>query len=195
MPQLRLFLRSRVPVHIAVAVIGFMLGATTLVFAATTGAVKLQAFNLADGADPTHLAKVDASGNVAVRVARQPFQQQVSIFSPGGGDFCEPITVPSGMRLTIESASANASWLAGFPPSVYLRIVTTLGGVTTDARSVPLAMRELYTNTYAGSVQTLLFTGGGLDPEPARTYALYVCTLGIGVEAHAFVTGYLEPAQ
>src|SRR6266542_1060723 len=100
-----------------------MLGGTTIVLAATGGAVKLDVFQLADGTNPNQLAKVDAAGNVAVtvantpvvsisgtpavRLARQPFQQFVSLFSPGGGDFCEPIVISSGMRLTIESFSAN----------------------------------------------------------------------------------------
>jgi hypothetical protein len=189
------------------AVIGFMLGATTLVLAAGTGAVRVEAFSLADGSNPAQLAKVDASGNVAVsvantptvaiagtptvRVARQPFQQFVAVFSPGGGDFCEAIVVPSGMRLTIESFSANVLWFE--KPSVYLRTDTTLGGGTTEVRSVALDMHQLYTNTWAGSVQTLLFTGGDLGPDPARTYAVYACTLGIGVELRGLVTGHLEP--
>src|SRR5512132_1497129 len=142
MLQLGRFLRSRVPVHVAMAVIGFMLGGTTVVLAATSGAVKLEAFNLADGTDPTHLAKVDASGNVAVsitntpsvslsgtpsvslsgtptvRVARQPFQQFVSA-SFSSNEVCEALTVPAGMRLTIEAASADASGSA--QPHLYLR--------------------------------------------------------------------------
>ncbi len=215
MSPLRRSLRSRLASHVALAVVAFMLGGTTIVLAAGSGAVKLPSFQLADGTNPDQLAKVDASGNVAVsvantpsvniantpavtigetptvRVARQPFQQFVPVFSPGGGDFCEPIVIPSGMRLTIESFSANAFWFE--KPSVYLRVDTMLGGVTTEVRSVALEMRQLYTNTWAGSVQTLLFTGGDLGPDPSRTYTVYACTLGIGVELRALVTGYLEP--
>jgi hypothetical protein len=185
------FFRGRVAVHVVIGVVGFMVGATTLVFAASTGAVKLDALRLADGTNPAQLAKVDASGNVAVRAARQPFQQFVLVYSPGGGDFCEAIVVPSGMRLTIESFSANVFWLER--PSAYLRIDTTQGGTTTQVRSVPLEMRELFTGVWAGSVQTLLFTGGDLGPDPTRTYTIHACTLGIGVELRGLVTGHLEP--
>lgn len=197
------------------AVIGFMLGGTTVVLAATSGAVKIEAFNLADGTDPTHLAKVDASGNVSVsiantpsvslsgtpsvsvsgtptvRVARQPFQQFVNV-SFTSTEACEALTVPAGMRLTIEAASADAS--ASTQPNLYLRTDASLGGGTSFVRSVDLEVRASASAGWTGQIQTLLFAGTGLEPESARTYTVHAC--GYATSAgyfRMFVTGYLDP--
>jgi hypothetical protein len=198
------------------AVIGFMLGGTTVVLAATSGAVKIEAFNLADGTDPTHLAKVDVSGNVAVsiantpsvslsgtpsvsvsgtptvRVARQPFQQFVNVSFTSGGEACEALTVPAGMRLTIEAATADAS--ASAQPNLYLRTDASLGGGTSFVRSVDLEVRALASAGWTGQTQTLLFAGTGLEPESARTYTVHACGYATSPGYfRMFVTGHLDP--
>src|SRR6266568_1622860 len=141
MAPLRHVLRIRFQGYLVTAIAAFMLGSATIVLAAVSGAVKIDSFHLADGTNPDQLAKVDASGNVAVsiantpsvsvanspsvtlsgtptvKVARQAFQQFVSA-STTGSESCAAVTIPNGMRLTIESFSADA--VGATAPRVYV---------------------------------------------------------------------------
>ena len=71
-------LRPHVWRYALVAVLAFTIGSAGVVFAASTGAVSLPAFRLADGVNPDQVATVDAGGNVHVSVANQPATQQVT---------------------------------------------------------------------------------------------------------------------
>lgn len=214
--QLRRFLRGRIAGHVAIAVLAFSLGGSTVVFAANSGALKLQAFNLADGTDPSQLAKVDASGNVAVSVAntptvsitgtpsvsiagsttvklnREPFQVFVTAVS-SGAEACEAIVVPAGKQLTIESFSADATSIT--PPSVYLRETAVRGPTTSFVRSLSLKLVSPASNQWAGDVQTLLIFGGGADANGSTITALDACVSTPSGYFRGFVTGYLEPLQ
>jgi hypothetical protein len=192
------------------AVLGFTLGGSTIVFAASSGAIKIEAFNLADGTNPSQLAKVDASGNVSVsvanaptvsiagtptvKVARQPFQQFVSGFSTGG-ESCAEVVAPAGTRLTVEAFSAEADENNNGKPSVYLRVVAASGGGASYVRPISLDL-QLTSIGWTGDVQTTLFTGSSLSGD-GKTYSIYACVIssvyGNSSTFRGFVSGYLEP--
>ena len=71
-------LRTRVLRYTAVAVMAFSAGSASIVLAASSGAMQLPVFRLADGTNPDQFAKVDAAGNVQVSVNNQPSTQQIS---------------------------------------------------------------------------------------------------------------------
>jgi hypothetical protein len=72
--------RLRTPVwrYMVIGVLTFTLGSASAVFAASSGALTVPRFSLADGTNPDQLAKVDADGSVHVTVSNQPSTQQVS---------------------------------------------------------------------------------------------------------------------
>lgn len=71
-------LHAHVLRYTVIAVLAFSIGSASIVFAASSGAVQLPTFRLADGTNPDQLAKVDANGSVQVSVANQPTSQQIS---------------------------------------------------------------------------------------------------------------------
>ncbi len=71
-------LRTRVLRYTAIAVLAFSVGSASVVLAASSGAMQLPVFRLADGTNPEQFAKVDAAGSVQVSVNNQPLTQQVS---------------------------------------------------------------------------------------------------------------------
>src|SRR6266545_2796403 len=76
--SLRGLLRTSVFRYTSVAVLALTLGSASVVLAASTGAMQLPTFRIADGTDPERLAKVDAAGNLQVSVNNTPSTQQVS---------------------------------------------------------------------------------------------------------------------
>jgi hypothetical protein len=211
MLQLRRFLRGRVPAHVAMAVLGFTLGGSTIVFAASSGAIKIEAFNLADGTTPSQLAKVDASGNVAVsvanaptvsiagtptvKVARQPFQQFVYGATTSGSEECDEVVVPAGMRLKVEAFSAEAEESNNSKPSVYLLVTAATANGGNLVRPIGLDL-DFTRGRWVGDVQTTLFTGSGLAGD-GITYSIHACVVsavsGDLTSFRGFVSGYLEP--
>jgi hypothetical protein len=71
-------LRTRVLRYTAIAVLAFSVGSASVVLAASSGAMQLPVFRLADATNPEQLAKVDAAGSVQVSVNNQPSTQQIS---------------------------------------------------------------------------------------------------------------------
>jgi hypothetical protein len=71
-------LRTRVLRYTAIAVLAFSVGSASVVLAASSGAVQLPTFRIADGTNPEQFAKVDAAGNVQVSVNNFPATQPVS---------------------------------------------------------------------------------------------------------------------
>src|SRR6266571_7407367 len=181
MAPLRHVLRIRFQGYLVTAIAAFMLGSATIVLAAVSGAVKIDSFHLADGTNPDQLAKVDTSGNVAVsvantpsvsvanspsvtlsgtptvKVARQPFQQFVSALHVGAfGEDCATVTIPDGMRLTIESFTADAEGATA--PQVYLLTVVQNCCGGSLVRNVILDLRPRGSGLWTGEIQTLLFS-------------------------------------
>lgn len=76
--DLRRLARTRVIRYTTIAVLAFTLGSATVVLAASTGAMQLPTFRLADGTNPDQVAKVDAAGNVHVSVNNLPGTQEIS---------------------------------------------------------------------------------------------------------------------
>jgi hypothetical protein len=76
--RLRDSLRTPVLRYTAIAVVAFSVGSASVVLAASSGAMQLPVFRLADGTNSEQLAKVDAAGNVQVSVNNQPSTQQIS---------------------------------------------------------------------------------------------------------------------
>jgi hypothetical protein len=129
----------------------------------------------------------------AVRVVREPFQQFVDLVSSGQPETCEAIVVPAGMRLTIESFSAEVTG-ASVAPRAYLRTNTTLtsesGTTVLSDRTVVLPM-ELGSGRWAGHTATLLHSGPASDSTSA-SYSYFGCFMGTGI-FHGLVSGWLEP--
>jgi hypothetical protein len=178
-----------------------MLGSATIV----SGVVKLDSFHLADGTNDARLAKVDASGNVAVsvnnspsvsisgtptvEVSHQPFPQFVLASSDGVGESCDEIDIPAGMRLTIESFSADAQGLS--KPTVYLMTLASTPTSSHSVRTIVLELRPRESGWWGGDARTLLVSGADVDPN-GWSFSCRACVCGPG-SFRGFVTGYLDP--
>ena len=138
---------------------------------------------------------VNVGGAVTVQSTRQPFQEFVDGQSQAGED-CDPINVPPGKRLVLESFSGDALSSTADPPSVYLRVNATAGASTAIVRPVPLELTKLATSGWSGSANVLLHSG---SPSPGgETYTLFACVLHAdGADTgsfRGFVSGWLEDA-
>jgi hypothetical protein len=139
-------------------------------------------------------ANVNVRNTPSVRVAREPFQQEVDQNAvQASPEVCDPIVVTAGKRLTIESFSADLLTVESPPPHVFLRVAVVQGNNSFFVRSLALKMQALDSRTFAGDLQTLLFTGAANDPN-GRTFSYAACMSGASGVIHGFVTGYLDPA-
>jgi hypothetical protein len=133
------------------------------------------------------------NGTVNAAIVREPFQQYVS-GSSTSAETCEPIVVPAGKRLTIESFSAEAG---GSPkPDVYLRMTINFqNGTTFFRRNVHVPLEPTQSVPYAGNVNTLLNTGATSENTNglfSYDSCIYV-TSGGNVSYSGAVSGWLSP--
>jgi hypothetical protein len=137
--------------------------------------------------------KVDSSAAapVIVQPAREPFQQFVAV-SSAGTEACDPVVVPDGKRLAIESFSAEVTGNA----RVYIRTAARRPGTSNLLRTLRVPLTPAGSD-YAGTIQTLLHTGATSDPN-GWTFEAAACiaTSGGGnVTLRGIVSGYLEAAS
>ena len=95
--------RSGLARPIIVGVIAFSVGGATVAQAVGPGGLS-GIFRLADRTDETHLAAVDASGNVAVSVSNFPTTQQVSVSNLPAN---QQVTVANGTALVFRKTIAG----------------------------------------------------------------------------------------
>jgi hypothetical protein len=102
-------LRTRVLRYTAIAVMAFTVGSASVVLAASSGAMQLPVFRLADGTNPDQFAKVDAAGNVQVSVNNPPQTQQISgTVSVSNFPTTQNVNVTAGTVLTKPSVATRA---------------------------------------------------------------------------------------
>jgi hypothetical protein len=180
--------------YVLIAVIAFSLGGATVVQAVAPGGI-LGVVRLADGTDDTHLAAVDASGNVGVKVSNFPATQPVSgtvgvvgsptveltrqtLLADGSGDF-NPVPryfdVSSYEKVRITAASLGVC--GGSNVFVYVieePAANTLHATTLD--SFVLACGEVISRLYdvPGTWLRLVIKRSGTgDPGPTLELAIY----------------------
>jgi len=97
--------RSGLLRNIIVGVIAFSVGGATVAQAVGPGGV-MGVFRLADRTDDTHLAAVDASGNVAVSVSNFPSTQQVSVSNFPATQQVSVANLPTNQQVTVTNETA-----------------------------------------------------------------------------------------
>jgi hypothetical protein len=128
-----------------------------------------------------------AASPVIVRSAREPFQQFVRAISIDG-EQCEPIKVPVGKRIVIESFLAQASTTSSEVPVVFLRTIARPGAFV----DLPVAVRRELAN-WVGSLQTQLYAGAAVAPD-GDTFSVQACVRQLGARLEGIVSGYMEAA-
>jgi hypothetical protein len=132
--KLRRLAHTRVIRYTTIAVLAFTLGSATVVLAASSGAMQLPAFRLADGTNPEQFAKVDAAGNVHVSVNNLPGTQQIS----GTVDVSNfPTTQQVSGTVSVTAPSGRVILLGTNVPAPTGNSNTPVAGVdTSDCRSL-----------------------------------------------------------